>query len=60
MTDELPRNLQADRLARVTLNLLVEPGDPGIAGLVDELGAETVVTALESGRSGRLVSTDDD
>jgi hypothetical protein len=58
MTAAVPSDAEADRLARVTLNLLIEPGDPGIADLVDELGAETVVTVLESDRHGRLFSGD--
>jgi DNA processing protein len=48
----------ADRFARVTLNLLTEPGDPQIARLVDELDAETIVAVLRSGHHGRLFSTE--
>jgi DNA processing protein len=48
----------ADRLARVTLNLLTEPGEPQIARLVEELDAETIVAVLRSGQHSRLFSTE--
>jgi DNA processing protein len=48
----------ADRLARVTLNLLTEPGDPQIARLVDELGAETILAVLRSGHHSWFFSSE--
>jgi DNA processing protein len=47
----------ADRFARVTLNLLTEPCDPQIARLVEELDAETIVAVLR-GHHSRLFSTE--
>jgi DNA processing protein len=38
----------ADRLARVTLSRIGEPGDPRLTDLVSELGAEEVLTALHT------------
>ena len=37
----------ADRLARVALSRLTEPGDPKVAALVAQLGAETLLEALQ-------------
>lgn len=50
-------NTEEDRLSRVTLNLLIEPGHPGIHDLVDQFGAEATVAVLESDRHGRLFRT---
>jgi DNA processing protein len=45
----------ADRLARVALSRIAEPGDPRFTGLVEEVGAETVVGALTEQRLPQLV-----
>lgn len=38
-----------DRLARVKLSCVIEPGDVRVTGLVSELGAAKVVDYLEAG-----------
>jgi DNA processing protein len=45
--------LEPERLARVTLSRLVEPGDPRVASLVREFGAVSVVDRVRSGRDDR-------
>ncbi|WP_110181718.1 DNA-processing protein DprA [Nocardioides solisilvae] len=49
---------EEERLARVALNRLAEPGDPRMAGLVTELGAERVRDLLLAERSLDGVRTD--
>jgi DNA processing protein len=45
----------AERVARVVLSRVGEPGDPRLTGLVTELGAETVLAGLrEQGAAGGL------
>lgn len=51
-------NDERERLARVALADMTEPGDPRVTGLVDELGAVTVHEALEAERDLRGVLTD--
>lgn len=45
---------EAERLARLTLSRLVEPGDPRMTGLVEQLDGRTVLDRLadEGGRTG--------
>ena len=47
-----------DRLARVALGRLGEPGDPRLAALVGELGAEQVWTYLREERDATGLATD--
>ncbi|HEX4976462.1 MAG TPA: DNA-processing protein DprA [Nocardioides sp.] len=47
-----------ERLARVALSRLSEPGEPRLAALVDELGAHQVFELLRSERDVRGVYTD--
>lgn len=46
------RDRESDRLARVTLTALMEPGDPHIAALVAEIGAGPVVDLVRDDRRG--------
>ncbi|MFT4287243.1 DNA-processing protein DprA [Nocardioides sp.] len=47
----------AERLARLTLNLVFEPGDPRAWTLVDELGAEELLARLRADREAAEVVT---
>lgn len=49
---------EAERLARVALGRLAEPGDPRVASLVAELGAVTLYDHLRSQRDERGLLTD--
>ncbi len=51
-------SLDAERLARVALCRLAEPGDPRLAGLVAELGAQRVHEHLSSERDLKGVLSD--
>jgi len=46
-------NREAERLARVPLSRLVEPGDARVAALVGQLGAKPVVNLVRSGLHDR-------
>ncbi len=48
----------SERIARVALSRLTEPGDPRLAGLVAELGAERVYALLRDERDVEGVHTD--
>ncbi|GAA1962805.1 DNA-processing protein DprA [Nocardioides panacihumi] len=51
-------DVQAERLARVTLSLVFEPGDPRAAKLCAELGARELVDRLRSDRAAADITTD--
>lgn len=51
-------DLEADRLARVRLNLAVEPGHPGLSSTVAGLGAQQTVDLL-AGSAGDSCGADD-
>ncbi len=50
--------LSSDRLARVALGKLAEPGDPRLASLVADLGAVEVYTRLREQRDATGLATD--
>lgn len=56
--DPSPGVAEGERLARVALSRLSEPGEPRLAGLVAELGAEQVYRLLREEQDVRGVYTD--
>ena len=51
-------DLRAERLARLTLSLVFEPGDPRAAKLCAEIGARELVDRLRSDRAAADIKTD--
>ncbi len=49
---------EGDRVARVALSRLAEPGDPRLSGLVADLGAEAVLDHLASERDATGMATE--
>jgi len=47
-----------ERLARVVLSRIAEPGDPRLTDLVEKLGAETVLTSLRDQAADRELGAD--
>jgi DNA processing protein len=52
------RASEPERLARVALSRIGEPGDPRLTDLVHELGAETVLTSLRQQAADRELADD--